>query len=148
MTAQAQLQTAPALTEDQRSRWDTTLTGALATPQQIVAHFRRFTHGTPPTRGKIVNAYAAPLAPLCKGKSTCPIPFGRKPGILAAPAPGFVVAARLPVGKPSELSSVLPLGDQVQPPCARVPTRPPPHLHSLAGDLAVHDAPLRERLHP
>lgn len=146
-TAQAQVQTTPQVTEDQRTRWDTTLTIALATHQQIVAQSRRLTHGTPLTRCKIVNAYDATLAPICQGQSNCPTQFGRKPGILAEPATGFVFAARLPVGNPSDTSYVLPLVDQVQSTCARVTTRPTLRIHSLAGDLAVNDATLRERLH-
>ena len=146
-TAQAQVQSAAELTEEQRTRWDTTLTVALATHQQIATQSRCLTHGKPLTRCKIVNAYDATIAPICKGKSNCPTQFGRKPGIIAEPATGFVFAARLPVGNPSDTSYVLPLVDQVQTACARVTTRPAPRLHSLAGDLAVNDATLRENLH-
>jgi hypothetical protein len=146
-TAQAQVQTAPELTEDQRARWDTTLTLALLAHQQIVTQSRRLTHGKPLTQCKIVNAYDPTIAPICKGKSNCPTQFGRKPGILAEPATGFVFAARLPVGNPSDVSYVLPLVDHVQTACAKVPMHPAPAIHSLAGDLAVNDATLREQLH-
>jgi hypothetical protein len=146
-TAQAQVQSAPQLTEDQRTRWETTLTVALATHHQIVTQSRCLTHGKPLTRCKIVNAYDATIAPICKGKSNCPTQFGRKPGLLAEPTTGFVFAVELPVGNPSDASYVLPLVDQVQTTCTRVTTRPTPSLHSLAGDLAVNDATLRERLH-
>jgi hypothetical protein len=145
--AQAQVQTATRLTEVQRTRWDTTLTSALATHHQITTQSRRLTHGKPLIRCKIVNAYDSTIAPICKGKSNCPTQFGRKPGLLAEPATGFVFAARLPVGNPSDTSYVLPLIDQVQMACARVTTRPAPHIHSLAGDLAVNDPTLRESLH-
>jgi hypothetical protein len=146
-TAQTQVQTAPELTEDQRTRWDTTLTVALATHQQVVTQSRRLTHGKPLTRCKIVNAYDATIAPICKGKSNCPTQFGRKPGLLAEPATGFVLAARLPVGNPSDVSYVLPLLDQVQAACRKVTTHPAPTIHSLAGDLALNDPTLRETLH-
>ena len=146
-TAQVQVQTTTQLTADQRTRWDTTLTMAVATHQQIVTQFRRLTHGKPLTRCKIVNAYDATIAPICKGKSNCPTQFGRKPGIIGEPATGFVFAARLPVGNPSDTSYVLPLVDQVQAACARITTRATPSIHSLAGDLAVNDATLRESLH-
>ena len=146
-TAQAQVQRAAELTADQRTRWDTTLTLALGAHQQIATQSRRLTHGKPLTRCKIVNAYDATIAPICKGKSNCPTQFGRKPGIIAEPATGFVFAARLPVGNPSDVSYVLPLVDQVQTACARITTRPPPRIHSLAGDLAVNDPTLRARLH-
>jgi hypothetical protein len=146
-TAQAQLQSASQLTEDYRLRWDTTLTVALATHHQIVTQSRRLTHGKPLTRCKIVNAYDSTIAPICKGKSNCPTQFGRKPGLLAEPATGFVFAAQLPVGNPSDASYVLPLVAQVQRALSHVTTRPAPTIHSLAGDLAVNDPTLRERLH-
>jgi Transposase DDE domain len=146
-TAQAQVQTAPELTEEQRARWDVTLTLALLAHQQVVTQSRRLTHGKPLTQCKIVNAYDPTIAPICKGKSNCPTQFGRKPGILGEPATGFVFAARLPVGNPSDVSYVLPLLDQVQTACAKITTRPPPTVHSLAGDLAVNDPTLREQLH-
>jgi hypothetical protein len=146
-TAQAHVQTAPQLTEDQRAWWDTTLTLAEATHQQVVTQSRRLTQGKSLRHCKIVNAYDVTIAPICKGKNNCPIQFGRKPGILAEPATGFVFAARLPVGNPSDVSYVLPLVEQAQTACARVPTRPIPRLFSLAGDLAVNDPTLREQLH-
>jgi hypothetical protein len=145
-TAQAHVQTATHLPEDQRPRWDTTLTLALATHQQIATQSRHLTHGQPLPRGKIVNAYDPTIAPICKGKSNCPTQFGRKPGIIGEPATGFVFAARRPVGNPSDGSYVLPLLDQVQTALAKVTTRPVPAIHSLAGDLAVNDATLRETL--
>lgn len=146
-TAQAQLQSAAQLTADQRIRWDTMLTGALVTHHQITTQSRRLTHGKPLTRCKIVNAYDATIAPICKGKSNCPTQFGRKPGIIGEPATGFVFAAQLPVGNPSDASYVLPLVDQVQTALAKVTTRPVPAIHSLAGDLALNEATLRAALH-
>ncbi len=145
-TAQAHLQSA-ALTEEQRARWDTTLTMAVATHQQVVAQSRRLTHGKPLTRCKIVNAYDPTIAPICKGKSNCPTQFGRKPGLIAEPATGFIFAVHLPVGNPSDASYVVPLVDKVQAAFPHVTKRPPPALHSLAGDLALNDPKLREVLH-
>ena len=146
-TAQAQIPSAAALTAEQRERWDTILTGPLATPQQIVTQSRRLTHGKPLTRGKIVNAYAPTLAPSCQGQSNCPTQFGRKPGISAAPATGFVFAGQLPVGNPSAARYVLPLVDKVQTALTQVTLRPLPAIHSRAGDLALNDAQLRDTLH-
>jgi len=145
--AHAQVQTAPELTEDQRARWDVTLTRALRAHQQIVRQSRRLTHGKPLTQCKIVNAYDPTIAPICKGKSNCPTQFGRKPGILGEPATGFIFAARLPVGNPSDVSCVVPLLDHAQAACRKVTTRPAPVIRSLAGDLAVNDSTLREQLH-
>jgi hypothetical protein len=146
-TAQAQLQSAAQLTADQRARGDTSLTVALATHHQIATQSRRLTHGKPLTRCKIVNAYDSTIAPICKGKSNCPTQFGRKPGIIAEPATGFIFAGQLPVGNPSDASYVLPLVDQVQTALSQVTTRPTPAIHSLAGDLALNDATLRQTLH-
>jgi len=146
-TAQAHVQSATELTEDQRARWDTTLTGALTAHEQIATQSRRLTHGKPLTRCKIVNAYDPTIAPICKGKSNCPTQFGRKPGIIAEPATGFVFAAQLPVGNPSDGSYVVPLVDKVQTALSYVTTRPALTIHSLAGDLALNDAKLRETLH-
>ena len=146
-TAQAQVQSATELTADQRTRWDTTLPLALGSHQPIATQSRRLTHGKPLTRGKIVTAYDPPIAPICKGKSNCPTQFGRKPGIIAAPATGFVFAAQLPVGNPSEGSYVRPLVAKGRTAISHVTTRLTPPLHSLAGDLALNDATLRETLH-
>ena len=146
-TAQAQLQSAVALTAAQRARWDTRLTVALATHQQIVTQSRRLTHGKPLTRSKIVNAYDPTIAPICKGKSNCPTQFGRKPGLIGEPATGFVFAAHLPVGNPSDGSYVLPLVAKVQTALSQVTTPFVPTIHSLAGDLALNDTKLRETLH-
>jgi len=145
--AQGQVQAATQLTEEQRTRWDTTLTLALATHHQIATQSRRLTHGKPLSRCKIVNAYDPTLAPICKGKSNCPTQFGRKPGISAETATGFVFAAQLLVGNPGDVSYVLPLVDQVQTALSYVPTRSAPAIHSLAGNLAVNDPTLRKRLH-
>jgi hypothetical protein len=87
------------------------------------------------------------MAPICQGKSNCPTQFGRKPGIIAAPATGFVFAAPLPVGNPKDGSYVVPLVDQVQTALSYVTSRSTPTLHSLAGDLALTDAKLRETRH-
>jgi hypothetical protein len=146
-SARLQIQHAAELTADQRAHWDTTLTLALVAHQQITTQSRRLTHGKPLTRCKIVNAYDPTIAPICKGKSNCPTQFGRKPGIIGEPATGFVFAAQLPVGNPSDVSYVVPLVDQVQTACSHVTTRPTPTIHSLAGDLALNDPKLRETLH-
>ena len=145
--AQKQVQSAAHLVEGQRERLDTKLTAALAAHHQITTPSRRLTHGKPLTQCKIVNAYDPTIAPICKGKSNCPIQFGRKPGIIAEPASGFIFAFQLPVGNPSDASYVLPLVDKVQHAIAQVSRRSPLAIHSLAGDLALNDALLRATLH-
>jgi hypothetical protein len=87
------------------------------------------------------------MAPLGQGKSHCPAQFGRKPGILAEPAAGFIFALHLPVGNPRDGKYVEPWVDKVRDAIARVATRPTPAIHSLAGDLAFNDVALREALH-
>src|SRR5262249_29598971 len=94
-----------------------------------------------------VNAYDPTIAPICKGQSHCPAQFGRKPGIIAEPAAGFIVAWHLPVGNPCDASYVEPLVTKVEQAIAQVGTRPTPAIHSLAGDLALNDTALREALH-
>jgi hypothetical protein len=145
--APAHLHGAPQLSEEQRERLNTQLTAALAAHHRIEQQSRRLTQGKTVTHCKIVNAYDPTIAPLCKGKSNCPAQFGRKPGIIAEPAAGFIFALHLPVGNPSDVSYAQPLIDKVQQAIARIATSPRPVIHSLAGDLAFNDASLREALH-
>jgi hypothetical protein len=137
----------PQLSEDQRARLDTQLTAALAAPQRIEHPSRRRTQGKMLPHGNIVNADDPTMAPICTGKSHGPAPFGRKPGMMAEPAAGCIVALHRPVGNPSDASDGEPLGDNVEQAIARVRTRPPPAIHALAGDLALHDVSWREAWH-
>jgi hypothetical protein len=144
---QQRLHSMPQLSEDQRARLDTQLTAALAAHQRIEHQSRRLTQGKVLPHCKIVNAYDPTIAPICQGTSNCPAQFGRKPGMIAEPAAGFIFALHLPVGNPSAASYVEPLVDKVEQAIARVRTRPIPAIHSLAGDLARNEAALREALH-
>jgi hypothetical protein len=145
--AQACLHGAPQLSAEQRARLDTQRTVALEAHHRIAPQSRRLTQGKALPHGKIVNAYDPTIAPICKGKSNCPAQCGRKPGIIAEPAAGFIFALHLPVGNPSDASYVEPLVDKVEQAIARVRARPIPAIHSLAGDLALNDAALRDALH-
>jgi hypothetical protein len=145
--AHERVQSAAHLAEGQRQRLAITLTAALAAHHQIVTQSRRLTNGKPLTQCKIVNAYDLTIAPICKGKSNCPTQFGRKPGIIAEPASGFIFAFQLAVGNPSDTSYVLPLVDKVQHARGHVAGHPTLAIHSLAGDLALNDTKLREALH-
>ena len=145
--APACLHGAPQLSEEQQRRLDTQLRVALEVHRRIAHQSRRLTQGKSLPHCKIVNAYDPTIAPICKGKSNCPAQFGRKPGIIAEPAAGFIFAWHLPVGNPSDANYVEPLIDKVEQAMARVGTRPTPAIHSLAGDLALNDAALRETLH-
>jgi hypothetical protein len=145
--AQAQVQSATLLSQDQRQHLDTQLTVALAAHQQIATQSRRLTNGKTLSQCKIVNAYDPTIAPICKGKSNCPTQFGRKPGLIAEPASGFIFAFQLPIGNPADPSYVVPLVDKVQRALEQTSKHPPPAIHSLAGDLALNDSELRETLH-
>jgi hypothetical protein len=145
--AQACAQSAAHLTEAQQERLTTQLTGALAAHHQIVTQSRRLTQGKLLTQCKIVNAYDPTIAPICKGKSNCPTQFGRKPGLIAEPASGFIFAFALPVGNPADPSYVVPLVDKVQHAIGQVSGHPTLAIHSVAGDLALNDASLRATLH-
>ena len=131
----------------QRDRLATKLPVALAAHQRRAKQSRRLTPGKPLPHCTIVHAYDVTIAPICKGTSTCPAPFGRQPGLLAERASGFSFAFQLPVGHPTDLSDVRPLLDGVQPAITPVSGRCSLALHALAGDLALTDASLRETLH-
>ena len=145
--AQECLHGAPQLSDEQQARLDTQLTVALEAHHRIAHQSRRLTQGKALPHCKIVNAYDPTIAPICKGKSNCPAQFGRKPGIIAEPAAGFIFGLHLPVGNPGDTRYVEPLVDHVQQAIARVATFPRPAIRSLAGDLAFNDAALREVLH-
>ncbi|HEX9870333.1 MAG TPA: hypothetical protein VGC99_17405 [Candidatus Tectomicrobia bacterium] len=145
--AQQRLPGATALSEEQRACLDTQITTAIEAHHRIAHQSRRLTQGKALSHGKIVNAYDPTIAPMCKGKRNGPAPCGRKPGMIAEPAAGFIFGLHVPVGNPSDASDVQPLIDHVQQAIGRVSTSPRPTLHSLAGDLACNDASLREALH-
>jgi hypothetical protein len=145
--AQACMHGATQPSEDQRARLGTQLTAALEAHHRIEDQSRRLTPGKAVPDCKIVNADDPTMAPMCQGKRNGPAQFGRKPGLIAEPAAGFICALHLPVGNPSEASYVEPLVDHVEQAIAQVRTRPTPAIHSLAGDLALHGAAWREALH-
>jgi hypothetical protein len=135
------------LSAERRARLETQLGAALQAQHRITHQSRRLTPGKGLAHGKIVHAYAPTMAPMCTGTSHGPAQFGRKPGILAEPAAGFIFALQLPVGNPSAVRDVEPLIDTVEPALAQVRTRPTLAIPSLAGDLARNDAALREAWH-
>jgi hypothetical protein len=107
----------------------------------------QLTHGKKLSHCKLVNAYDLTIAPIVKGKSNCPAQFGRKPGLASEPATGFIFANLVPQGNPSDPSYVLPLLDKVQQAIERSQTGPHRQIHSVAGDLGLHDAVVRQALH-
>ena len=139
-------QTSP-LDEARRGRLLRDLTAASEAHRHLTKPSQRLTQGKALSQYKIVNAYDPTIAPIIKGKSNCPAQFGRKTGLVAEPATGFLFANRVPEGHPSDPSAGLPLLAQVQQAldCMASPKRL--HVHSLGGDLGVNDPELRHALH-
>jgi len=128
-------------------RLATQLTDAMERHQRVEKPSRRLTQGTKRAHDKSVHAYDRTIAPICKGKSTCPAQCGKKPGLRAEMASGFTFALHLPVGNPADARSVRPLVDKVPHAIAQVSERRTPVIHSLAGDRALKDAAWRATLH-
>jgi hypothetical protein len=95
---------AASLSEAQRGRLLRDLEAARDAHRQIATQSQRLTQGKRLAQCKIVNAYDPTIAPIIKGKSNCPAQFGRKTGLLSAPASGYIFATRVPKGNPSDPS--------------------------------------------
>jgi hypothetical protein len=145
--AQQLLAQATTLSDSTRERCAEAFNAAMRSHEHIRRQSKRLTHGKKLRHCKLVNAYDLTIAPILKGKSNCPAQFGRKPGIASDPATGFLFANRVPEGNPSDPSYVLPLLDKVQRAIERVKTPRRPRVHSVAGDLGINDAVLRQALH-
>lgn len=145
--AQQILAQATALRESTRERLASALHAAMDAHARIRAQSTRLTQGKKLRHCKIVNAHDPTIAPILKGKSNCPAQFGRKPGIVSEPATGFIFANVVPQGNPSDPSYVLPLLDKVEVATQRVRTAPRRRVYSVAGDLGINDASLRQALH-
>src|SRR6266850_217095 len=145
--AQQLLTQATALGDSTHKRLAETCDAAMSRHTHLRKQSTQLTQGKKLRHCKLINAYDLTLAPILKGKSNCPAPFGRKPGIASEPATGFIFANRVPEGNPHDASYVLPLLDKVQSAIERAQIRPKLWLHSVAGDLGVNDAALRQSLH-
>ena len=128
-------------------RLEHALHAALSTHAHIRKQSTALTQGKKLSHCKIVNAYDPTIAPIVKGKSTCPAQFGRKPGLVSDPATGFIFANLVPQGNPSDASYVIPLLDKVTLAIKRVTTRARLQIHSVAGDMGINDPVLRQALH-
>ena len=135
------------LEERQYQRLHGQLRQATHAYEPIAQQSRRLIQGKKLPHPKIVNAYDRTIAPILKGKSNCPVQFGKKPGLLAEMATGFIFGLHLPQGNPDDASYVEPLLSQVDQATTAMDRRPQPMIRSLAGDLAFRGAPLRETLH-
>jgi hypothetical protein len=69
------------LGEAQRQRLTLALTTVMNNHEDIRKQSTRLTHGKKLPHCKLVNAYDPAIAPIIKGKSNCPVQFGRKPGL-------------------------------------------------------------------
>jgi hypothetical protein len=145
--AQQVLEQATALRESTRERLASALHAAMGAHTHIRTQSTRLAQGKKLHHGKIVNAHDLTIVPILKGKSNCPAQFGRKPGIVSEPATGFIFANVVPKGNPHDPSYVLPLLDKVEAAIQRVRTAPRRHVYSVAGDLGINDASLRQALH-
>ena len=145
--AQQLLTQATALSDSTRERLADAFNAAMSNHTHIRKQSTHLTQGKKLPHCKRINAYDLTLAPLLKGKSHCPTQCGRKPGIASEPATGFLFANRVPEGNPNDASSVVPLLDKVHSAIERVQITPKLRLHSVAGDLGVNDAALRQALH-
>ena len=145
--AQQVLEQATALRESTRERLASALHAAMSAHSHIRTQSTRLIQGKKLRHCKSVKAYDCTMAPIIKGKRNCPAPFGRKPGLMSEPATGFIFAHVVPQGNPSDPSYVLPLLDKVEGALQRVRTAPRRRVYSVAGDLGVNDASLRQALH-
>jgi len=136
-----------ALSEATRPRLGEAFHAALHSHTHIRKQSTPRTQGKKLRHGTLVKAYDRTIAPSLTGKSYGPAQCGRQPGRASEPATGFLLATRVPEGNPNDASSVWPWLDKVQSAIARVQTAPKLRLHSVAGDLGVNDAALRQALH-
>jgi hypothetical protein len=135
------------LSQAQRERLRRDLETASAAHRQSAKQSRRLPQGKKLAQGKIVQAYDPTIAPIIKGKSNCPAQVGRKTGLLSEPASGCIFATRVPTGKPSDPSDVLPLLDTVQRASDLVASPKRFRGHSRGGDRGGNDAARRQALH-
>ena len=144
--AQHLLAQANEVTAAQREGLALPLTAALGAHAHSRKPSGRLTQGQKLRHCKLVKADDLPIAPIMKGKRNCLAQCGRKPGIVSAPATGFICANHGPSGNPSDLSDVLPWLDKGPWAIDRVRSLTPLPVHSVAGDLGVHDTSRRQAL--
>jgi hypothetical protein len=135
------------LSDRQNARLQQCLQQAAQHYECIERQSRRLTQGKKLDHAKIVNAYDRTIAPILKGKSNCPAQFGKKPGLVAEMATGFIFGLHLPQGNPEDGSYMMPLLGQVQQAIQPMARRRKPRIQSVAADLAFRPAALRNPLH-
>jgi len=149
LCAALHLQEDSSLENHQQQRLQAHLRQAAQHYEQIEQQSRRLIHGHPLPHAKIVNPYDRTITPIVKGKSNAPVQFGKKPGIIAEMATGFILGLHLPPGNPDDASYVPPLIEAVDAAIKAIvhPGKPKLKIQSLAGDLAFRPASVRDPLH-
>lgn len=150
LTVQVHLHAGRHLATAHKARLERTFQSAFVAHHQIEKQSQRLTNGKALPHAKIVNAYDTTIAPIKKGKSNCPTQFGKKPGIIAEMASGFIFAFHVPEGNPDDASYVIPLVDSVNYALAQhdfLDHTSQPVIRSVAGDLGLHDPKVRTALH-
>lgn len=122
------------------------LSQAVESHKLIEHQSRCLVHGKKLTRAKIVNAYDPGIVPIEKGKSNRPSQFGRKPGVIAEVATGFIFGLHMPIGNPADQSYLMPLLEQTQQAIDQLPYPHKPAIHSVAADLSFRAKDLRRQL--
>jgi hypothetical protein len=90
------------LSDSTRARLADAFNAARSSHAHIRTQSTQLTHGKKLRHCQRVNAYDPPIAPILKGKRTCPAQFGRKAGLVSDPATGCIFANRVPEGHPSD----------------------------------------------
>ena len=150
LSVQRELHQALHLSEEQKARWHTQLEEVMTAHHVIEEQSRRLVNGKKLPQAKIVNPYDVTIAPILKGKSNCPAQFGKKPGIIAEMASGFIFGFHLPPGNPADASYVMPLVEKVDQALEKLDWIHPrrlPTIRSIAGDLGWNDPQVRAQLH-
>lgn len=145
--AQPLLAQANAINDAPRAGLAMQLPAALGAPGHIRQQSGRLTHGQKRRHGQLVHADDLTIAPIMQGKSHGPAQFGRKPGMISAPATGFSFANHVPAANPSALSDVVPWLDKVQRAIDRVRSPTPRQVHAVAGALGLNETARRQALH-
>src|SRR5712692_5372901 len=104
--AQQLLAQATALSDSTRQRLAEAFSAAMSSHAHLRKQSTQLTQGKKLCHAQLVKAYDLTIAPILKGKSNGPAPFGRKPGIVSEPATGFLFAYRVPEGNPYDASYV------------------------------------------
>jgi len=150
LSAQLLLQKDTAIEEAQQARLMHTLEEALEAHRHIEKQSRQLVNGKKLDHCKIVNPYDMTIAPIKKGKSNCPTQFGKKPGIIAEVATGFIFGYHLPTGNPDDASYVMPLVKNVDAAIDLLDWKYPrriPRIRSLSGDFGMNNPQVRDKLH-